>query len=240
MRFLDYPEPLAGSHEAVGLSQTWHSAEGRYGIYGFGDDSVNYSSSRITWNDVDWAQLQNDCTAVNSFRFSMTSNMTSFRRFTYADSKHKPMILVPPRNSSQGTGRTAIVLRSWSTFRYTQEDMWNIRSLIAEAALSTGGSSTVFLLVDVQDQRSEFLRSRRSYDNVLNHVVPRELRGITVLFDKSLLESWYPLTGNHAWVRANINPLRTADGSSQTRISDVPATSALRSLLQRIRSLLAV
>jgi hypothetical protein len=102
------------------------------------------------------------------------------------------------RGPHKSTGRTAIVIRSWGDYRYTKEDMTNLRSLVVETALSSGGDYAVFLLVHIKDRSKAIFQSTANYQAALNSAVPLELRDIAILFDESLLEAWYPKVGEHS------------------------------------------
>ena len=151
-RKIAYSNPLGGSYEALALSKSWMSADGRYGPCGYRGDLTGYSRSRVDWDRVDWASLQDDCLTRNSFRFRNAANITAHTRLSMVGWKHRLKLTRSTssvRDSRQSTGRTAIVIRTHSRYDYKQEDLINLRSLIAETALSSGGQYTVFLLVDV-------------------------------------------------------------------------------------------
>ena len=201
---IEYPQTLGGSHEAVGLAKTWLSAAARYGPYGYREDEPDYNRKPVEWDSVDWGQLQNQCMRSNAKRFSRTSEFQTSSRLALRTWKQRVLgwdLAGPPRHrSSDRAGRTAIVIRSWDTYDYTGEDLWNLRSIIAEAALATGGEYAVYLLVDVKDKSQEVHRDPAAYAAMLEYFVPEELRGIAVLFDETLLESWYPGVVEHRCV----------------------------------------
>ena len=43
--------------------------------------------------------------------------------------------------------RTAILIRTWEGYKYTDDDLMNIRALITETSLLSGGEFQVFLLI---------------------------------------------------------------------------------------------
>ena len=102
------------------------------------------------------------------------------------------------RDSRHLTGRTAIVLRTWDCYEYKEEDLYNLRSLIVETTLSSGGEYAIFLLVHVRDPERNIFGSEANYAAALDELLPPELRPMAVLFDNSLLESWYPKIKDHA------------------------------------------
>lgn len=93
------------------------------------------------------------------------------------------------------SGRTAIVLRLWSTFEFGEEDAFSLRALITETALAYGGEYAVFVLLDVKPEHlrddADLFSESGYYDELLDHLVPREFRNMTVLFHTEFLEQWY-------------------------------------------------
>lgn len=195
-----YPSPLGGSYEALGLDQTWMTADGRYGPYGFGDeDPGKYSRSRVDWDSIKWASLQDDCLARNRFRFGQASALAEHKALPMPTILHRlKSIIGSIRGHRQSTGRTAIVVRTWDSYNYQKNDMINLRSLVVEAALSSGGEYAVFLLVDIKDRSKDIFKNAAAYELALNAAVPPEFRDMAVLFDESLLEAWYPKIEDHS------------------------------------------
>lgn len=195
-----YPVPYIGSQRELGIKQTWMSADGRYGPYGYGEDREGYSRSKVDWNIVDWGQLQDECVDRNVDRFPgrlPSIQLAHDRRFRlFANSRIDP---TPTWDDFSATRRTAIVLRSYEGFQYTKENMWMIRSLITEASLRTGGEYGVILLVDIHDADLNIFESQENYDRGLERAaIPEELRSITILWDVKMLESWYPAVTEHS------------------------------------------
>ncbi|RMY81263.1 hypothetical protein D0864_08359 [Hortaea werneckii] len=181
-----YPTPTIGSFEAVGLEESWLTIDQRYGPYGYGEEDKAYAYPRVDWNAVDWGQLQSDCFKANEEAYGYPASNLSEPRFRNVKDAEVP---APPRSK---TGRQAIILRTWSTYEYHPEDMWNIRSLISEAALATGAEYRVFLLVDMKCENcSDIYTNTTSYEEALTASVPAEFRNIAVLFHPDLQHSWY-------------------------------------------------
>lgn len=214
---LTYPPPLSGSYEALNLDKSWLTAAERYGPYGLGEDEESYTRKRVDWSTIDWAELQNNCSQVNHQRIPNAYFFDNGRpRFTYRErswqEKWLPSLFttpnINPRPATQTFHRSAIVVRVWSTYNYHPEDMWNLRSLIAETALATGGEYAVFLLVDVKDKEAGIHTDSEAYNRILREAVPPEFQDIAVLFDDSLLESWYPDVGEHLAIMQIMQPLQ--------------------------------
>ncbi|KAH7325611.1 hypothetical protein B0I35DRAFT_448761 [Stachybotrys elegans] len=195
----DYPVPFSGSQADLGLGLTWMSADGRYGPYGFGEKSANYTRSKVDWDKVDWGELMDACSAANAHRFPqapLTSRLASEPRFVLFN---KSTAEAPPRwDQFSNTRRTMLILRSYDGFRFKPESMWYIRSLITEASLRRGGEYSVVLLHNLKNLKPDIYKSKKAYDKVLDTVgIPPELRSITVLWDDTLLKSWYAAVGEH-------------------------------------------
>jgi hypothetical protein len=191
-----YPEPLAGSHTALGLDRTWMTAARRYGPYGLGQEEQSTNSNLIDWKMVDWKELQKQCLERNYARFPTTpppfDNTPRFR----LRNQVKGNFLNPELGT--GTGRIALILRTHDEYSYTEIDILNIRSLVTEVALGSGGEYTVVLLVHVLDKNKRIHQSKENYDAAFKATnIPREFHGITVLWDENLLDSWYSKVDDH-------------------------------------------
>lgn len=186
LKGVDYPEPTYGSYTELGLDQTWMTFSQRWGPYGYGEEEDDYAFTKVKWDQINWARLQDNCLKRDPFSFTAQTGAPPRLRF-FGDGD-----LQLNRSEIGKTGRQAIVVRTWSTYRYTEEDMWNIRSLITEASLATDGQYTVFLLVDYKTTNGSYIHeSDERYREALAQSVPPEFRDIAVLFDVSLQKSWY-------------------------------------------------
>ncbi|KAM4055307.1 biotin synthase-like protein [Hirsutella rhossiliensis] len=95
-----------------------------------------------------------------------------------------------PLDEFSGTSpsrRTATVIRGFSSFAFKPEDLWNLRSLIVETALHSGGEYAVFLLVHIQDPAANVFDSEKS---------------------DQLLESWYDAVNEHQTLLQVFQPLQ--------------------------------
>lgn len=198
--------PWAGNYEETGLDLTVMSVDQRYGPYGFGEEKETYNRQRVDWNSVDWGQLQNDCFQRNRDRFPdaatrFEDTRVSAPRFAFRHLSKIPQIR--HWHDFEASRRTAIVLRAWRGFKYMPEDMYYIRSLIAETALKSGGEYQVILLVDMKDYEgyeNDIFASEEAYQKGLEDAgVPPELQSIAVLWTVRLLESWYPMIEEHRY-----------------------------------------
>ena len=137
---------------------------------------------------------------MNADRFSQTPEFSALPKFALRTRKQH--VAGGTRQPARGRAgrRTAIVIRSWETYEYTPEDLWHLRSITTEAALSTSSDYAVYLLVDIKDTSQEIHKDPAAYATALKNCVPPELQDIAVLFDKTLLESWYPGVPDHRYV----------------------------------------
>lgn len=87
--------------------------------------------------------------------------------------------------------RTAVLLRSYTGKRYTENDRYIIRSLVSELNLQSGGEYQVFLLVHVKDGGVD-LWDNKTYDKYLQGSVPKEFRGMTLLWNDDFVQDTYP------------------------------------------------
>lgn len=87
--------------------------------------------------------------------------------------------------------RTAILLRSYTGKKYTENDKQIIRALITELSLKSGGEYEVFLLVQVKDNSQDIFGSRKDHLQVLFEHVPVEFHGLTVLWNDAAVKEIY-------------------------------------------------
>jgi len=187
-----------GSYKELGIDQSWMTVDGRYGPYGYGEeDEETYNRTRVDWDNVSWGDLQSDCFDRNTRRFPSTaSRITNEPRFRLRNDS----IVGELRSWEEftPTRRTAIVVRTYDGYRYMPEDLYNLRSLVVEAGLRTGGEYVVVLLVNIKGAESNIFASEETYKAALEKAqIPPEFRSITLLWDDKLLESWYSEVGEH-------------------------------------------
>lgn len=89
--------------------------------------------------------------------------------------------------------RTAVLLRSYTGKRYTDNDKHAIRSLISELSLRTGGAYQIYLLVQVKDDLEDLaLWDKDTYKYVMQTTVPKEFHDITILWGSYEVQEIYP------------------------------------------------
>ena len=102
-------------------------------------------------------------------------------------------------NRHKQTKRSVIVLRAWQGYNWHKDDILNIRSMIVELGLNTGGLYDVRILLEVKDG-SAFLASEKEAEKVIQSV-PEELRGLVVLWSEHEMHGYYP--GLHSIYQGN-------------------------------------
>ncbi|KAL2131357.1 hypothetical protein VTI74DRAFT_5192 [Chaetomium olivicolor] len=206
---IPYPRPFVGSYETIGLSQTWMTADDRYGPYGWGEDQPTYNKKKVAWNATDWAMLQNQCLERNAHRFRHPAPIRPGEpRFRLRGAGEEVEAPVIEQQAAEHVPRTAIIFRAWEGYNYTTEDLVNLRATTTETALRFGGEYTVFILVDVKDENRKIFDSDENYRRAIRELVPPEFQNMTVLFDETLLESWYPKVKSHSPTYQIMQPLQ--------------------------------
>lgn len=90
------------------------------------------------------------------------------------------------------TGRTAIVFRCWDEFLFREDDIANLRSMIMELSLGSGGRYDVHLLVQVKDDAAHpVLADDEAYQQRIHDVIPKEFQGLVTLWTETQMLSLY-------------------------------------------------
>lgn len=178
-----HPEPLHGSYDVLGLrNDICFDRCGRFGAYGLDQNAtmqerVSYGSvppasnkNPINWESVDWSAAQHRCYDTNKHQFDQP---------LHSDGRCM-------------TPRQALVLRTWTGYRYTPHVMMNVRALISELSLGSGAEYDVHLLVHVKDNSLRFWESEALYRSILHESVPQEFRGLATLWSESQMKMVYP------------------------------------------------
>lgn len=204
-----FPPPIFGSYETWGLDRgLCADSVSRYGAYGYkrrsdnswsGSDGFNHAPE-LQWDAVNWANLQQDCLQRNGDRFRTTQPQKKIwtldkRWDTDIDDEFD---LSDPEPGIQP--RTAVILRTWLSKRYTDDDLHYIRAMIMELALHSGGEYEVVLLVDCKDTELPNSMDTVAMDKFKAEHLPRELGELAVFFNTKILEAWYPKIKAHEYV----------------------------------------
>ena len=148
-------QPVFGSYEEIGLQHdVCFERFGRFGPYGYGynitegglelgtqserngSEEVWKAQPPIDYRGVDWGLAQKRCAQKNARRFV---NQGAASDSTTGDSKKK-------------ITKTAMILRAWTGYHWDAKSIMNMRALVSELSLKSGGEYEVFLLLHVKDE----------------------------------------------------------------------------------------
>ncbi|KAF5022943.1 hypothetical protein F66182_5009 [Fusarium sp. NRRL 66182] len=88
--------------------------------------------------------------------------------------------------------RTAVVVRCWDEYHWREEDIVNLRSLITELAITSGGRYDIHLLVQVKNEAAHPVwADERIYYERIEESIPEEFRGLVTLWSETQMLSLY-------------------------------------------------
>lgn len=177
-----------------------------------GAEAVWSTVEKVDWRSVDWAAAQRRCYEANAERYKpLVPREYPPRGFYIADGLEGSRLAA--RDSAQGASqnakttalnstdkakptvgmpRTAVVLRCWDEFVWREEDILNLRALISELSLASGGRYDVHLLVQVRnDARNPVWADDDAYRSRINETIPEEFRGIATLWSETQMLAVY-------------------------------------------------
>ena len=186
-----------------------------------GADGVWKSTKQVDWStDIDWAEAQRRCFKANEGRYTPVEapNSRSIQGFyikvgddtpslnTRADvqTSDSTTITKPAEEKEKGSGtpevpkpkgdipRSALVIRAWDEIDWNAENMLNLRALVAELSLASGGRYDVHLLVQVRnDGRNPVWADDEAYQKRINDTIPAEFRGMVTLWSETQMLAIY-------------------------------------------------
>lgn len=197
---------MFGSYQATGLDGNVCSNRfSRLGAYGYGSDTT-HPTSGVNWNETNWGSLQSQCFERNVGRYSPSETNSRPIRLTLPVHPRVAARTLPrdqptsSPHSSRYKPRSAVILRAWHDMEWTENLKQNVRSLITELSLHSGGEYQVFVLVHVKD---ESIPIYTDDDEVMKEIkarfIPHEFRDMVVLFNENTLKSWYPRVEEHRY-----------------------------------------
>ncbi|KAF7547023.1 hypothetical protein G7046_g9135 [Stylonectria norvegica] len=188
------PAPALGSHELLGIrDDVCFDRFSRYGPYGLGyskirgglgvgvdtesagSEAVWAETGRIDYSKMDWGDAQERCFEANKHRF----------REVDADSNELRM-------TEDKKSRVAVVVRTYTGFKWTEHAVLNFRALINELALRSGGEYTVHFLMQVRDGDEPIWSDERTVLRIIEDNVPAEFRSLVSLWSEPQMELFYP------------------------------------------------
>ncbi|CAK7224315.1 hypothetical protein SBRCBS47491_005507 [Sporothrix bragantina] len=215
------PEPLIGSHSLLGLrDDVCFDRFGRYGPYGLGYSkeeggtglaldtesegaeqvwSTDSTSGKIDYSNVDWASAQRRCYEANEERFvaagSDGSRPTEYSATGDLLSMPNQALNTASANSTSGLKkieRTAIVMRCYAGFKWSMHSILNMRALVSELALRSGGEYDVHILLHARDENIPIWADKETAQEFIANNIPREFRGLVTLWSEGQMRMLYP------------------------------------------------
>ncbi|MCJ1385748.1 hypothetical protein MMC17_008871 [Xylographa soralifera] len=196
-----------------------------------GAENVWSVDQEVDYTDVQWSKAQRACAAKNSHRFKAVASTQSDELQDMpvgrSDSLGSASLAentadeITDNSTAQEASqkllpRTAVVLRTWWDFQYTQEDILYMRSLIAELSLASGGEYTLHFLIHVKDDNLPIWADPETYNRALEDALPREFHGMATLWSErqmgliygGLAESFYRDLPVHGVYRSTYMPMQ--------------------------------
>lgn len=200
----DMPKPMVGSADALGLEMgVCLDRVQRWGPYGY-NPLQQSPVTHVDWKQVNWGELQNRCIDENKSRWApskqqLVAQTPDFR----AGGKSIPTksgwheeIRQEEETTDQGKqeyhSRTAVLIRTWEGYDYSENDIIAIRAIVTELSLRSGGEYQVFLFVNIKDTSKPIYTDSKAYKEMLEKHVPQELRSIAVLWNEDMCKWMYP------------------------------------------------
>ena len=200
-----FPDNVMGSYELLGLPEDiCFERYGRLGPYGLGY-STKYggtgagqhgdtngsaqvwgANGQVDYRSINWGEAQQRCSQLNAARFNIShlpTDLTMKGSNTTVKQVIKTTKILP---------RTAVVIRSYDDFVYREEDILQLRAMISELSLGSGGEYEVHLLVQVKDEgKHPIWADDQTYRDHLAASVPEEFHGITTLWSETQMLMLY-------------------------------------------------
>jgi hypothetical protein len=190
-----YTQEDGGLGEAIFNSSTRENGvETAHGVGAF-------PLKKIDWRGVDWGSLQIECLRANQERFkkapdtvdSLYPNPAKRNTTTAEEEKEDEEGKSPSMSETKKKHpRTAVLLRTWTGYTYNANDIANLRSLISELSILSGGEYTVHILLHVKDNTEPIWASPDVYQRILSSSgLPEEFWGLTELWNEALMQTLY-------------------------------------------------
>ncbi|KAI1105248.1 hypothetical protein F4804DRAFT_304754 [Jackrogersella minutella] len=171
---------------------------------------------QVDWKGMDWADIQKRCYRANAARYKTQPPKHSAPHGFYINEGSTAMNIqardTAPAGSPQGEvvkekisapapgeesvgkklPRTAVVIRCWDEYFWKEEDVMNVRSLISELVLASGGRYDVHLLVQVKnDAAHPIWADAAAYQKRIEETIPEEFRGLVTFWTETQMLSLY-------------------------------------------------
>ncbi|RPA78033.1 hypothetical protein BJ508DRAFT_329682 [Ascobolus immersus RN42] len=216
-----FPQSVFGSPSLLGwdAEDVCYDRYGRYGAYGYGypesegglgvglpplrrrterSEGGHFAEGmpqqKIDWRGINWADLQSRCVALNAHRFYQPKDEdgTPIKPAKKITGVSEHIDVQPSASDLAGKAkRTAILVRMWAGYKFTPNDILNLRSLISETALASGGEYQVHILLHVKNDDIPIFADPAAYARTVEENVPEEFRGLVTLWNVGLSKSIY-------------------------------------------------
>ncbi|KAK1993147.1 hypothetical protein LX36DRAFT_730584 [Colletotrichum falcatum] len=192
----DFPKPSMGGFDLLDMDgNICYERDTRLGPYGLTPQLHSKTGLPIDWTSIKWGDLQKKCLEQNAARFGSAKPNRYLLTYPDVAEKYGKRTEMANRqdwspgsedqiNGALGTretateARTAVLLRTYTGKKYTENDKQVIRSLISELSLRSGGEYEVFLLLHVRDDSVD-IRDDKVRQNILDTHIPKEFHSIT-------------------------------------------------------------
>jgi hypothetical protein len=205
-------DPILGSYEAAGLDgDVSFDRIGRFQAYGLAQfDAADHEEFKLAtdvdWDKVQWGDLQDNCVKQNKRRFKPMQERKD-NSIQYSNIR-RPIVddaaKVPSQSKDPGLAnkvkRTAVLIRVWTGAKWTADVVMNIRAMIAEASLASGGKYQIFILLHVKDEGVPLFVGEDQPDATIKKYVPPEFWSITEVWNHAQIRSLYSNIAEHAFV----------------------------------------
>ncbi|KAK5105078.1 hypothetical protein LTS08_001352 [Lithohypha guttulata] len=205
-------DPSMGSYKAAGIDGSISFDRiGRFQAYGldqfdYFDPEAERKASDVDWDKVKWGDLQDECANANRLRFKpVKERIDNSIQYSNIRQKHDNSQKQPPTNSMDAgrmskVKRTAILIRVWTGATWSADAVMNIRAMIAEASLASGGKYQVFVLLHVKDEGIPIFTGENQPEETIKKYVPPEFHSITEVWNHAQLRTLYSNMAEHAFV----------------------------------------
>jgi hypothetical protein len=174
---------------------------------------------RVDWRLMNWAETQRQCYQANAARYKPLPARQPMPQGFFIDGANATMSLgaresildeslqsttmdtgidrdaePTPKKETMGNvkPRTAVVVRCWDEFLWREEDVMNMRSLITELVLASGGRYDIHLLVQVKnDAAHPIWADSDTYQRRIEEAIPAEFRGMVTLWSETQMLALY-------------------------------------------------
>ncbi|KAI0506142.1 hypothetical protein F5B22DRAFT_639460 [Xylaria bambusicola] len=188
------PAPAWGAYDTLEIApDRCYERFGRFGSYGYsygreegglglsknsenlGTEKVQMMINKVDYRKVNWGRAQKRCFDKNKKRFDRKNDASE-----------------ESNNKKKRLPRSALVLRTWTGYEYSDIQLLTMRAMINELSLKSGGEYDVHLLVHVKDNSLPIWASEEIYDRTLRENVPEEFWDIATLWSEQQMKTYYP------------------------------------------------